>query len=113
MLKRWKQLFVTVPFEFEVVPAGEERYWRAGIIRESAVQKVIRLGFTKGRESRSGATKPQKVTETPCCTSCQKNQPATAHSSCTDAAAVKTAAPNTTDSPKPEGKTCVGQSLGR
>ena len=61
----------------------------------------------------AGATKPQKVTETPCCTSCEKNQPATAHSSCADAAAVKTAAPNTTDSPKPEGKTCVGQSLGR
>ena len=55
MLKRWKQLFVTVPFEIEVVPAGEERYRRAGNIRESAVQKVIRLGFTKGRESRSAS----------------------------------------------------------
>ena len=45
MLKRWKQLFATVPFEIEVVPAGEERYRRAGNIRESAVQKVITLGF--------------------------------------------------------------------
>lgn len=38
VLKAWKHVLLTASFEIEVVPVGEERYWRASNIREQAAE---------------------------------------------------------------------------
>ena len=39
LLGRWLKLCLTTPMTFEMVPAGEERYWRAQNIREHQIEK--------------------------------------------------------------------------
>ena len=41
ILRRWKELLLTTPFRFELVPQGEARYWRAQNLREEMVERGI------------------------------------------------------------------------
>ncbi|CAE7245726.1 unnamed protein product [Symbiodinium sp. CCMP2592] len=41
ILRRWKELLLTTPFRFELVPQGEARFWRAQNLREEMVERGI------------------------------------------------------------------------
>ena len=41
ILKRWRQIILTVPFRFEKVGLGEARFWRAQNLREEMVERGV------------------------------------------------------------------------
>ena len=41
MLGKWRDALLTASFKFEVVPAGDDRYWRAQNLRQEAIEMGI------------------------------------------------------------------------
>eukprot|EP00959_Pyramimonas_sp_CCMP1952_P445787 9333422-Pyramimonas_sp.AAC.1 len=38
---RWRKVLLTAPFQFEVVPEGEERFWRSQNLRQRLIEAGV------------------------------------------------------------------------
>ena len=75
ILKAWRRVVLTASFEVEVVPVGEERYWRASNIRELAAEHGLSVqlslrqriydvaGYKLSKEAGGSAWSAEKVAQ--------------------------------------------------
>ena len=75
VLKAWKRVLLTGSLEVEVVPVGEERYWRASNIREQAAEHGLSVqlslrqriydvaGYKLSKEAAGGTWSARKVAQ--------------------------------------------------